>query len=151
MLKLKVPPVIITLLFGALVWLLDHLFPNEALYFAHQKWLISSLIILGAIIALTGVLEFRRKSTTVNPHKPQNTTGLVDSGIYSISRNPMYLGLALILCSWILHTGNIYSLLFLPLFIWYMNAFQIIPEEKAMLEKFGGEFQKYKNGVRRWI
>lgn len=151
MFKLKIPPVAVSLLFLGMIWLLDHLLPNESLGFPFKNWLAGVLLILGAIVALLGVWEFRKKSTTVNPHKPQNTTDLVDSGIYRLSRNPMYLGLFLILCAGILYLGNFYNLLVLPLFVWYMNSFQIIPEEEVMLDKFGKEFQKYLSSVRRWI
>lgn len=151
MLKLKIPPVAVLLIFAGLIWLIDYLFPNEALNFPFQKWLIGVLFLSGAVIALLGVAEFKKKSTTVNPHKPQNTSGLVDSGIYSFSRNPMYLGLFLVLISWTIYVGNIFGLMVLPLFIWYLNTFQIIPEEEVMEEKFGEDFREYKKRVRRWV
>ncbi|MEX0608139.1 MAG: isoprenylcysteine carboxylmethyltransferase family protein [Balneolaceae bacterium] len=151
MFKLKIPPVAVSLVFLGLIWLTDHLFSNEVLAFPYKNWLVGVLLLLGAIVALLGVWEFRKKSTTVNPHKPQNTSDLVDSGIYRLSRNPMYLGLFLMLCAGILYLGNVYNLLVLPLFVCYMNCFQIIPEEEVMLQKFAGDFKAYKNEVRRWI
>lgn len=149
--KLKIPPVAVTLIFGGIVWFIDYFLPNETLNFNYRNWLISVLIITGTSIAILGVIEFRRKKTTVNPQKPQNTSNMVDTGIYRLSRNPMYLGLLLILCGWILYSDNIYTLLIVPLFIWYMNIFQIIPEEKVMQEKFGIDYLNYKNEVRRWF
>lgn len=63
----------------------------------------------------------------------------------------MYLGMVFILCAATVRLENMLTVLFIPIFIWYMNVFQIRPEEEMMEQKFGGEFLGYKESVRRWI
>ena len=63
----------------------------------------------------------------------------------------MYLGLALILLGWAIYLGNIAALAGLPLFVLYINRFQIAPEERALAERFGAEFEAYRSRVRRWL
>jgi len=105
----------------------------------------------GVALVLIGVREFFRNNTTVSPVNPENTTHLVTSGIYSYSRNPMYVGFALCLLAWAALIGSYISLVGLPVFIWYLTKHQIIPEEFALESKFGKSFIEYKNRVRRWI
>ena len=63
----------------------------------------------------------------------------------------MYVGMLLMLVGWGIYLGNIASFLMLPVFILYMNRFQIMPEETFMAEKFGLAYQQYKKSVRRWL
>ncbi len=151
MLKLKIPPVLVFLIFAGLGWLINTYLSNNWLLSGANTWIAFSILGIAGIIGILGVIEFARKSTTVNPHKPQNTNKLVTSGIYRISRNPMYLALVLALLSMVFYWGNVYLLFPIPLFIWYMNRFQIQPEEEMMTQKFGEEFMEYKKEVRRWI
>ncbi len=87
----------------------------------------------------------------MDPRVPDRSTSLVVRGIYRHSRNPMYVGFLLVLCAWSLYLGSALSLLFLPVFIAYMNRFQIIPEECYMRDKFAEEYTKYTSEVRRWV
>jgi len=151
MLKLKIPPVIVFLICIGLMWVIHQIIPNQSLLFESKKFIVIGLMILGGSIGVLGVIEFARRSTTVNPHKPENTKAFVQSGAYSVSRNPMYLGLLIVLLSPVFYWGNLVTLIFLPLFVWYMNEFQIKPEEEMMMQKFGDEFLEYKKKVRRWV
>jgi len=110
-----------------------------------------ALALLGGTIALAGIIAFRRHGTTVNPMQPQETTSFVRTGIYRITRNPMYLGLAATLVAWAVYLGNTAALLLLVAFVAYMTEFQIKPEERALLMKFGPEYADYKSMVRRWL
>jgi protein-S-isoprenylcysteine O-methyltransferase Ste14 len=110
-----------------------------------------SVIVLGSLIAILGVLEFRKSKTTVDPRAPHKAERLVVDGIYRFSRNPMYLGFLLWLLGWGLYLGNGLSLIFLPIFVAYMNRFQIHPEERHLEQKFGAEFANYAARVRRWV
>jgi protein-S-isoprenylcysteine O-methyltransferase Ste14 len=76
---------------------------------------------------------------------------VVTSGIYRLSRNPMYLGFLLALAGWTVFLGNIIALALLPLFVAHMNAFQIKPEERALLAKFGPAYAQYMRTTRRWL
>lgn len=107
--------------------------------------------LLGALVALAGVVAFRRHKTTVNPFTPEQSTSLVATGIYRLSRNPMYLGLLLALVGWSAYLANWASALVLPAFVAYMNRFQIQPEERALTERFGSRFLAYSRTVRRWL
>ncbi|WP_421773170.1 methyltransferase family protein [Gracilimonas sp.] len=150
-LKLKIPPAVLFLLSIVLMWLTDRWLSFEALVLIIPDWVYSLFMTIGGLIILLGIIEFRRKSTTVNPHKPQDTTAFVKSGIYRLTRNPMYLGMVLILCAAVVRLENMLTVLFIPGFIWYMNEFQIKPEEEVMEQKFEGEFPEYKKKVRRWL
>jgi protein-S-isoprenylcysteine O-methyltransferase Ste14 len=83
--------------------------------------------------------------------KPQNTTGIVTSGLYKFSRNPMYVGLLIILTGYAIWLGSVTPFLLLPLFYWLITQMQIKPEERILQQKFGQEYLDYKNTVRRWL
>jgi protein-S-isoprenylcysteine O-methyltransferase Ste14 len=76
---------------------------------------------------------------------------MVVTGIYRISRNPMYLGMLLLLVAWAILLSNLAASLVLPLFVLYMNHFQISPEEVALASRFGADFAAYCKAVRRWL
>lgn len=63
----------------------------------------------------------------------------------------MYVGFLLMLAAWGVFLANVLSILLLPLFVVYLNQFQIIPEENALLVKFGDDYARYLKSVRRWI
>ena len=103
------------------------------------------------IIGLSAVFGFHRAKTTVNPLKPEASTALVTGGIYQWTRNPMYLAMLLVLVAWACIVSNWASLAMLPLFVAYLNRFQIGPEERALHARFGAEFESYRRKVRRWL
>jgi len=105
----------------------------------------------GASLDLAGLAYFLRAKTTINPLKPANASALVTSGIYRFTRNPMYVGLATLLLAWAIYLSNPAALAGLPLFVLYMNRFQIAPEERALEARFGAEFIAYRARVRRWL
>ena len=105
----------------------------------------------GGFIALLGVVAFSRAGTTVNPMKPGSSSSLVVTGIYSVTRNPMYLGVLLVLLAWAINLASALTVLFLPGFVWYMGRYQIEPEERALASLFGSAFTAYAARVRRWI
>ena len=104
-------------------------------------------------VSLDGIalLHFLRSRTTINPLKPDSVSALVTGGVYRLTRNPMYLGLATLLLAWAIYLGNLAALAGLPLFILYMNRFQIAPEERALEARFGPEYRLYRARVRRWL
>jgi protein-S-isoprenylcysteine O-methyltransferase Ste14 len=109
------------------------------------------LLIVAGIFGVAGLYEFFRNGTSVDPHKPEKATTFVTSGIYQVSRNPMYVALFFILIAYATALQNIINLMVLPLFIWYMNRFQIIPEEEVLEDKFGDAYHNYKTEVNRWL
>lgn len=143
----RVPPPLVAIVTGLLMWAVarSDLSPGPTLAAA---LLIAAL---GTTICLAGVLSFRRARTTVNPLHPERATALVDSGIYRFTRNPMYLGFAIILMAWAVLLGSLLALSGVAVFVLYMNRFQIRPEERALNALFGDEFSRYCARVRRWV
>ena len=150
MLELKVPPLIVTLIFGFLLWTVSILISfNYGHYFFKSA---SCLVFLvGLVIALVAVLKFRKEDTTVDPRDPTKSERLVVTGVYRYTRNPMYLSFLLFLVSYGLFLGNLANLISLLLFILYMNLYQIKPEEKILLAKFQSSYRVYMQTVRRWL
>ena len=149
-LELKVPPLALVFLFGSLMWLIS----AYSAFAMALPWHLAFALIFGTagfVIVLAGILVFRQAKTTVNPLTPDATTTMVTSGIYRFTRNPMYLGFLLVLAGWAIYLSNILAFALLPLFMWYMNRFQILPEERALDAKFSHAFTAYKCSVRRWL
>lgn len=109
------------------------------------------LALVGVAIALSGVISFRRAQTTVNPLKPETSTALVTTGIYRITRNPMYLGMLAVLLAWAAYLSSAWALLGPVAFALYITRFQIIPEERALRSLFGTTFVAYTQRTRRWL
>ncbi|MGR6858860.1 methyltransferase family protein [Aliivibrio salmonicida] len=151
-LELRIPPPLIMLLFMATVFAFNKMAPFHLFYLPWLSYvLVISLIVLGGVIALWGVKEFREAKTTVNPLKPESSSSLVSSGIYQYTRNPMYLGLLLALLSSVVYTQHPLGLVSVLGFVLYINRFQIEPEEKMLVTLFGDEFVEYTNRVKRWF
>lgn len=150
-LELKVPPVVLVFVVAAGMWAVSAISSDLPFSIPGVIWLSACIAVAGIGIALLGVLEFRSAGTTVDPRVPDQSANLVVRGVYRYSRNPMYLGFLLVLCGWGLFLGNALSLLFLPLFVWYMTRFQILPEERFMARKFGETYTRYCSEVRRWV
>lgn len=116
-------------------------------------WNMLALIILPAAIFsdFWSLLLFFRAHTSVNPLYPEKATHLVTTGSYRYSRNPMYLGLVMLLLAWGIFLGSLSVFLFVPLFIFILTWMQVIPEEKILADKFGQPYLDYKVKVRRWL
>ncbi|MGF1833162.1 methyltransferase family protein [Photobacterium sanguinicancri] len=147
---LKLPPPLLMIITLGCMYLLSQFWPLWVFSFWGQQALVLVLSLSGALLGLSGVVSFARARTTVNPHKPKNTSRLVTEGIYQFSRNPMYLGLVLFLIAACLYLGAVSPCVMVFLFVGYMNHFQIEPEEDALKLKFGDEFTTYCQRVRRW-
>jgi protein-S-isoprenylcysteine O-methyltransferase Ste14 len=147
----RIPPLAVTALAGGLSWLTARLVPAVNIEFHARAELAAAFGLLGVIVSVLGVASFRRARTTVNPLTPDATTALVVSGVYRVTRNPMYLGFLLLLFAEIVWLANPVALLAVPAFVLYLNRFQIVPEETALQSRFGAEFNSYAARVRRWI
>ena len=133
------------------MWLARRYAPSLVLDVPWRSAFATGLVLLGFTLALAGVLAFRKAKTTVNPTKPETTSAVVATGIYRLTRNPMYLGMLIVLVGWAVFLGNAISFFVLPLFVLYMNRFQIGPEERVLSEHFGSEYSAYMQSVRRWL
>ena len=132
-LELKIPPVVLVVVFALAMWLLALWLPPVALPALWGQVLAGVLAAAGIAVALAGVLAFRRANTTVDPRVPQQTSSLVIRGIYRYSRNPMYLGFLLLLAALASYLMSAAAMVLLPLFVLYMNRWQIAPEERHLL------------------
>lgn len=150
-LELRIPPAVVALVTAVGMWILSGLSALLAFDLPVSAPLSSLLVIGGGIAGFVGIFTFRHAHTTVDPRTPNAARVLVTSGIYRFTRNPMYLGIFLILLGWLLFLGNLLPVVMLPLFVLYMNRFQISPEERALAEKFGDEYVSYQQKVRRWL
>lgn len=145
-LESRVPPVVVALSAALLMWLISWAGPVFRFIFPWGEPLAAGLAIAGAVTSGLGVLSFRCAGTTVNPIKPNSSSDLVASGVYMVSRNPMYLGFLLILVAWAIFLSNILVFLLLPAFAVFINRFQIEPEERALTAMFGQKFVVYDLG-----
>lgn len=149
--KPRIPPPIMTLVAAALMWALHSWIP--LIHWIAPPWnrfgglaAVGGLVIAGAAIA-----GFRQVGTTTNPMDPGKASHLVTEGVFRISRNPMYLGLELVLIGWAIWLGSASPWLVPPLFAFVITAVQIIPEERALRQRFGDQYSAYQQRVARWI
>ena len=147
--KNKIPPPIVTLFFGLCIYFSQEYFPESNLEFLTVLSYI--FYFSGFFVLVLAVSLFKKQNTTVNPIKIENASSLVTSGVFEYSRNPMYLGMALILLGLTLMFNMIGGILFTLLFTIYITKFQIRPEEEVMERFFGADFIKYKQNVRMWL
>ncbi len=149
--KLLVPPVVQVIVSAIAMWVLKKQFPLLDFALTHRRLIASALIASGLIITVIAVADFGKAKTTVNPTTPSQANTLIIGGLYRFSRNPMYLGFLMILSGWAVGLGNLAVIGILMVFVWYMTVFQIKPEEQALGEKFGADYEAYRESVRRWI
>ena len=150
-LELKIPPVVTGLCLGAVMFALSRSIPILAFTLPAGPVLAPGLAVAGVVVAVLGVASFRQAGTTVNPRQPATTSSLVIAGIYRLTRNPMYLGMLLVLLGWGLFLGHALALVVAVAFVPLMNRLQIAPEEKILTERFGPEYTAYLTTVRRWL
>lgn len=150
-LELKIPPPIVLLLCSGLAHAIAQAAPAAAWQVSVALPVAIALAGAGVLLAVLAFFEFQKVKTTVNPLAPKNTTALVTRGVYRFSRNPIYLGDLLILLGWAIYLENLAAYFALPVFVVYINRFQIRPEERALREKFAAQFDAYRARVRAWL
>lgn len=146
----RIPPPVVAGLLAALMWWLAPEYPP---LFGHGIKFVVAIAVaaIGLGLALAAVAQFVRASTTINPLEPQAASKLVTGGVFRISRNPMYLAVACLLLAWASHLDRAWALAGPVAFIAFITRFQIVPEERALAQKFGAEFDAYCRRVRRWL
>ncbi len=108
-----------------------------------------TLIAIGVAMAVWGSRAFAKAGTPVKPF--ETTTTLVTHGLYRFTRNPMYLGMVLVMLGTGFLLGSLTPLLVIPIFMWLINSVFIKAEEDMLEELFGEEYLEYKKKVGRWI
>lgn len=150
-LELKIPPPVVALLLALAAWWLARVTHTRAPPELLRLLLAVALVLLAAAFDLSGLLAFRRARTTINPMKPGASSAMVSGGVYRITRNPMYVGLVLLLCGWSVYLGSPWAWLAPLAFAAYVTRFQIVPEERVLARLFGAEYAAYRARVRRWL
>lgn len=150
-LELKIPPLIVLAIAALLMWSIARATPQLTLLYPGRSLAAAALLAVGIAVMLMGVLAFRRANTTVDPRSPEATSRIVSGGIYGLTRNPMYLGMLVVLISWMAWLSNVVAAVVPLLFALYITRWQIAPEERALAEKFGAEYEAYRKSVRRWL
>lgn len=107
------------------------------------------LVGAGVLLMALAFVEFRRHATTVIPHN--TPSALIQSGVFSRTRNPIYLADTLILAGLILRFDAVLALVLVPVFVWVIERRFIVPEEDRMRREFREEFARYEQKVRRWV
>ena len=149
--ELKIPPVAVIVGFAVLMLAVTHLLPGLTWLVPGRLVMAVALAVLGSAVSLAGVIAFRRHQTTVNPMAPVTATTIVSTGPYRFTRNPMYVGFVLGLMAWAVFLSNVGAALLVLGCVLYLTQFQIKPEERALLTKFGSPFSDYMASVRRWL
>lgn len=147
----KIPPPLVALLCAVLAWVLARGTPALAFDWALRLPIAAVLVVVGLLLDLSALVLFLKARTTVNPLTPQRASAIVRTGAYRFTRNPMYLGMAAILLGWCVLQSNPLTLLAWAAFVVYITRFQIIPEERALLARFGEDYAGYVRAVRRWV
>ena len=150
-LELRIPPPLVGLVFAGAMRAVSYAVPALSFTVPGKSGVALTFAALGAVVALAGVSAFRLERTTVNPLNPSASSSIVSRGIYRFSRNPQYLGILLALAGWAVYVSNAAAALLLPVFVAYLTRYQIRPEERVLLAKFGSPFEQYLSRVRRWI
>ena len=145
----KIPPPIVALICGLSIYFSRPAFPTIQGSWSGPAALV--LLTLGTGFLVSAVLSFKKQDTTVNPLQPEKASSLVITGLFKYSRNPMYLGMLLLLLAVTADFNVIGGLLITLGFLVFMTKFQIIPEERALESKFGEKFAQYKGQTRRWL
>jgi protein-S-isoprenylcysteine O-methyltransferase Ste14 len=147
----RIPPPLVALSAALIIWGISRLAPQLAMPSGLRVAMSLAMVAVGVAFSTAGILSFRRAQTTANPTRPEEASSLVSTGIYQLTRNPMYFGLLLVLLAWAVFLSSAWALLGVAGFVLYMNRFQITPEERALSMLFGSEYASYKARVRRWL
>ena len=146
---LKIPPPLLVL-----ILVISNYFSSkkiDLILLPNQNLISFIILIVGVLILINPILKFIKSKTTIDPIKFKKVNKLITSGIYKYSRNPMYLGLLMIVISTSIFYLNIFSIITPILFYFWINRFQIKREEIFLTEKFGKEYLLYMTKTRRWI
>ena len=140
---IKIPPPILVIILTSLVYFSST--KLELIYLPYRQIVSVIILIIGLIVIVSPVVDFIKSKTTINPVKFKNVNRLVTTGIYRYSRNPMYLGMILIIISTTVYYLNFLSVFSPLIFYIWINKFQINREEIFLEDKFGSEYLKYKS------
>jgi protein-S-isoprenylcysteine O-methyltransferase Ste14 len=146
---LKIPPPVIVLILVVSNFLSSK--KIDIINIPNQTLVSIIILLIGVFILIVPVSKFIKSKTTVNPIKFKKVNKLITSGIYKYSRNPMYLGLLMVIISTSIFFLTIISITTPFIFYFWINRFQIKREEIFLTKKFGQKYITYKSKTRKWI
>lgn len=149
--KPRIPPPILMLAAFALMWVLNRRMPLARWIAPPWTQFGSFPAALGIVIGVTAVVRLHQAHTTTSPMDPGKASFLVTDGVFRFSRNPIYLGMVLLLAGWAVWLGSASPWVIPPLFAVFITAVQIVPEERALGLRFGEKYRAYQSRVARWI
>lgn len=149
--KLKLPPAVVTAIFGILMYFFAKFSPFGYYDFVGRKYVAFALLGIALFIGVFAVVQFFIEKTTIDPRTPEKVSRLVTNSLYAYSRNPMYVALLLVLLGFGLWLGNVFNSIMAIGFVYYMNYYQILPEEDVLFNRFDQEYKVYCSKVRRWL
>ncbi len=147
----KIPPPLIVAVIATAMWAVDRELPSARIESALLAPLAIALAVGGLVLAFAAVVAFIRAGTTINPLRPSRATRLITTGVFRLSRNPIYVADALLLAAWMAWLGGLFNPLFILIFFWIIQQWQIVPEELALRALFGDDYARYCARVRRWL
>ncbi|MGM0516157.1 MAG: methyltransferase family protein [Pseudomonadota bacterium] len=150
-LNMLVPPPVALLIGIALVWGLSEWLPATNIDLPGRAWIAGLLFAAGLSLMIVAAWSLEKAHTTINPIWPDHAKHLVTSGIYRFSRNPIYVGDALILAGMVFWFGNGLGIVVVALFVLFIDRVQIRAEESALRRLFGEGYTQYCRRVRRWL
>ena len=146
----RIPPPVIGAAIALVMWGASTLPPIVAVPWVVRLTIAITFALAGVCFDLLGIVAFHRSRTTVNPLRPDKAAALVTGGVYDVTRNPMYVGMAILLLAWAVYLGSVWALAGPAAFVAYITRFQIVPEERALRAKFP-DFDTYASRVGRWL
>ncbi len=147
----RVPPPLLMLVIGTIM-ATAMLGPEPPLLPIAWRWgLAGGFFGAAGLFGFPAFAAFGKAETTINPVQVDRASTLVTTGIYRVTRNPMYVALSLLLCAWAAWLARPLPLIGPVAFVLLIDRFQIIPEERALLAKFGSAYSDYRRSVRRWL
>ena len=149
--KLKIPPLVQLFFSAILMWIVSIYGDHFGFNFKYNNEFALFCLAAGAVIIGLSIVTFNMAETTITPLHPDKLNNLVKTGIYQYTRNPMCLGLLLILFSTGWYLQNLASMFGLPIYVWFISKYQIIPEEVILYKLFGQNYKNYQDNVSRWI
>ena len=150
-LEYRIPPPLVGALVAAAMWGASAYGAQIPLASGPKYAAVAILVVAGVVCDVLGILAFRTSRTTINPLRPERATSIVTGGVYRISRNPMYLGMALLLLAWAVSLSALLALAGPVIYVLYITRFQIVPEERVLEAIFGEQYLNYATRVRRWL
>jgi len=150
-LELKVPPDVVWVLVAGLMWLASVVTPRLSISSSLRVVAAVALTAVGIWLMVSARAALAKANTTWHPMTPGESIALVTSGVFGLSRNPIYLGMLLVLIAWAVVLSSPAALALSAAFVLYMDLFQIGPEERALSAAMGQGFLDYRARVRRWI